>query len=64
MGVHTTLTVSRSAAMLRVYERLNSCTNDDLDMILFFLVGDRNGFNFSVVDSPGQDDDARLEGLK
>lgn len=57
MGVYTTLIVSRHAALTKIQEALETATNEQLESVLFDLVGEQNLLNFTVARSMSDDDD-------
>lgn len=61
MGAHSTLKVSRSAALAKFLELSgNSLSNEELEDVLFDLVGDKHLYNFWVVDDAYCDEDERV----
>lgn len=62
MGIYSTATVSRNAALRAIKEKLDSCSNERLEDILFSLLEGQPPFrNFYIRDSNREDDDQELE---
>jgi len=50
MGAHSTLNISRKAAVKTIQEQLNRASNEDLGNVLFDLLGDIRLYNYRVLD--------------
>ena len=62
MGIYSTSTVSKSAALRVIKEKLDYCSNDELSEILFVLFQNKAPFhNFYVKNSYQEKDDEELE---
>lgn len=62
MGIYSTATVSRNAALRTIKEKLDSCSNKELESVLFSLFEDKPPFrNFWITDSYEEPDDQELE---
>jgi hypothetical protein len=63
MGIYATATVSRNAALRTIKEKLDSCSNKELEYLLFSMFEGKPPFrNFYVTDSREEPDDEELEG--
>ncbi len=62
MGIYSTATVSRNAALRTIKEKLDSCSNKELESVLFSLLEGRPPYrNFYITDSNREEDDQELE---
>jgi len=60
MGADSTLTVSRAAALQKLFEQLGAATNKQLEDMLYHLWGAENLHNFIVLDTPTEPDDEKI----
>ena len=62
MGIYSTATISRDAALRTIKEKLNSCSNEELERMLFALFEDKPPFrNFWITNENQEVDDQELE---
>lgn len=64
MGLNITLAVSREVAVEKIKQLLGSMSNDELEGVLYDLIGARRHYNFHISDVEHGPDNEVLVGIR